>query len=137
MAYQSIGSNPPDNASYAVATVTAMEVPHEGEHLLAGFELWVPPSSNVFSSDGMPVFDIIGTDAQIVQFPVRPGRQIMCFSGAMAFMSEGLTMECKLAGMGKTFGRLAGGGSLFQITYTNNSPKDGYIGMTPDYPGYV
>lgn len=46
-------------------------------------------------------------------------------------------MECKLAGFGKTFGRLAGGGSLFQLTYTNNSSKDGYIGMTPDYPGVI
>ena len=46
-------------------------------------------------------------------------------------------MECKLAGLGKTFGRLAGGGSLFQITYTNDSTEDGYIGMTPDYPGVI
>ena len=46
-------------------------------------------------------------------------------------------MACQLAGLGKTFGRLAGGGSLFQITYTNDSPKDGYIGMTPDYPGVI
>jgi len=85
----------------------------------------------------MPYYDILGTDAQIVQFPVRAGRKIMCFSGAMAYMSEGMSMDCKLAGFGKTFGRLAGGGSLFQITYTNDTPNDGYIGMTPDYPGVI
>jgi len=55
----------------------------------------------------------------------------MCFSGAMAYMSDGMTMDVKLAGLMKTFGRLAGGGSLFQITYTNNLGRDGFIAMTP------
>lgn len=61
----------------------------------------------------------------------------MCFSGAMAYMSDGMKMSVQLAGFGKTFGRLAGGGSLFQITYTNESPTDGYVAMTPDYPGVI
>jgi len=61
----------------------------------------------------------------------------MCFSGAMAYMSDGMTMDVQLAGFGKTFGRLAGGGSLFQVTYTNQSSKDGFIAMTPDYPGVI
>jgi uncharacterized protein (AIM24 family) len=30
-----------------------------------------------------------------------------------------------------------GGGSLFQITYTNNTDKDGFVAMTPDYPGVI
>ncbi|MGK3743258.1 MAG: hypothetical protein ACI90V_010114 [Bacillariaceae sp.] len=104
--------------------------------MLEGFTLWIPPSVPDYD-DGMPIYDIIGSDSQIVQFPVRAGRQIMCFSGAMAYMSDDMTMDCQLAGFKKTFGRLAGGGSLFQITYTNNNPKDGYIGMTPDYPGVI
>jgi hypothetical protein len=108
-----------------------------GLPMLAGFELWVPPKPNVFSSDGMPVYEILGTDAQIVQFPLRAGRKIMCFSGAMAYMSDGMKMEVKLAGLMKAFGRLAGGGSLFQIIYTNETDQDGYIAMTPDYPGVI
>eukprot|EP00540_Astrosyne_radiata_P011672 CAMPEP_0116851304 /NCGR_PEP_ID=MMETSP0418-20121206/16640_1 /TAXON_ID=1158023 /ORGANISM="Astrosyne radiata, Strain 13vi08-1A" /LENGTH=217 /DNA_ID=CAMNT_0004483295 /DNA_START=255 /DNA_END=908 /DNA_ORIENTATION=+ len=55
----------------------------------------------------------------------------------MAYMSDGIKMSTKLAGLMKTFGRLAGGGSLFQITYTNEGPQDGYIAMTPDYPGVI
>merc|ERR1719343_491128 len=105
--------------------------------MLEGFELWVPPTPPEYAEDGMPYYEIIGTDAQIVQFPVRAGRKIMCFSGAMAYMSDGMKMDTKLAGFGKTFGRLAGGGSLFQITYTNETSQDGYIGMTPDYPGVI
>ena len=105
--------------------------------MLEGFELWIPPTPPCYEDD-MPYYEIIGTDAQIVQFPVRAGRKVMCFSGAMAYMSDNMSMESQLAGFGKTFGRLAGGGSLFQITYTNNdSVEDGYIGMTPDYPGMI
>lgn len=104
--------------------------------MLEGFELWVPPTVPNYA-DEMPYYEILGTDAQIVQFPVRAGRQIMCFSGAMAYMSEGMKIDCKLAGIGKMIGRLAGGGSLFQITYTNERPEDGYIGLTPDYPGVI
>jgi len=116
--------------------VTAPEPPPPGLPTLAGWELWIPPRPNVFN-DGMAVYEILGTDAQIVQFPLRAGRKIMCFSGAMAYMSDGMNMTVALAGVGKTFGRLAGGGSLFQITYTNDSPKDGFIAMTPDYPGVI
>eukprot|EP00978_Attheya_sp_CCMP212_P001315 scaffold2735_cov61-Attheya_sp.AAC.11 len=106
--------------------------------MLAGFELWVQPKANVFNEDGLPIYEIIGTDAQIVQFPLRAGRAVTCFSGAMAYMSEHIKMEVKLAGLMKTFGRLAGGGSLFQITYTNESDsEDGFISMTPDYPGVI
>lgn len=48
-----------------------------------------------------------------------------------------MKMDVQLAGLRKTFGRLAGGGSLFQITYTNETDTDGYIAMTPDYPGVI
>jgi len=101
-----------------------------------GFELWVPPTATKFE-DGMPYYEIIGFDAQFVQFPLKAGHSVTCFAGAMAYMSPEVKMEVKLAGFGKTFGRLAGGGSLFQTTYTNESDEDGYVSMTPDYPGIV
>jgi uncharacterized protein (AIM24 family) len=104
--------------------------------MLEGFELWVPPTPPEFD-DGIPYYEILGTDAQIVQFPLRAGRQIVCFSGAMCYMSDGMTMSVALAGFKKTFGRLAGGGSLFEITYTNDTDRDGYIACTPDYPGVI
>lgn len=52
-------------------------------------------------------------------------------------MSDGMKMDAKLAGLGKTFGRLAGGGSIFQLTYTNETNHDGFISCTPDYPGVI
>jgi uncharacterized protein (AIM24 family) len=103
---------------------------------MKGFELWIPPKPNAYN-DGLPVYEILGTDAQMVQIPLRAGRQVMCFSGAMAYMSDGMKMEVKFGGLGKAFGRLAGGGSLFQATYSNETAGDGYIAMTPDYPGVI
>jgi len=132
-------------ASYQATTAVAYPVnpPSEeadihlpGINFMKGFELWLPPKPNSFS-DGLPVYEIIGTDAQYVQLPLRAGRQIMCFAGAMAYMSDGMKMKVEFGGFGKTFGRLAGGGSLFQATYTNETPHDGYIAMTPDYPGVI
>lgn len=107
-----------------------------GIPILKGFELWIPPKPNTFR-DGLPIYEIQGYDAQIVLFPLRAQNKIMCFSGAMCYMSDGMKMEAKLAGLGRTFGRLAGGGSLFQLTYTNETDNDGYIAMSPDYPGVV
>lgn len=101
-----------------------------------GFELWVPPVADKYD-DGLPIYEILGTDAQVVQFPLRAGRSVTCFSGAMAYMSNDVKLAVKLAGFQKTFGRLAGGGSLFQLTYTNEGNEDGYIAMTPDYPGVI
>lgn len=100
-------------------------VAEHSQPFLAGFTQWAPPPPNTYS-DGLPVFEIVGTDAQFVQIPLRPGRQVMCFAGAMAYMSDGIQLKVELGGLGKTFGRLAGGGSLFQATYTNESEQDGY-----------
>mmetsp|Transcript_30541 Transcript_30541/g.37288 ORF Transcript_30541/g.37288 Transcript_30541/m.37288 type:complete len:276 (-) Transcript_30541:196-1023(-) len=105
--------------------------------MLPGFELWLPPKANTYE-DGLPVWEILGSDAQYVQFPLKAGRKVTCFSGAMAYMSDNMKMDVALAGLMKTFGRLAGGGSLFKITYTNTSDdENGYIAMTPDYPGII
>jgi uncharacterized protein (AIM24 family) len=52
--------------------------------------------------------------------------------------SSSFPLDVQLAGLKKTFGRLAGGGSLFQVTYTNtNGDDNSYIAMTPDYPGVI
>lgn len=125
------------------APIAAAEIEKKGDTsvpgipVLHGWETWIPPTPEHYQSDQLPVYEILGSDAQIVQFPIRPGRSIMCFSGAMCYMSPGMRMEAKLAGTSKAFGRLVGGGSLFQLTYTNESEQDGYISCAPDYPGVI
>lgn len=65
-----------------VASAEATVVP--GVPLLEGWEQWLPPKPAAYK-DGMPIYEVQGTDAQIVQFPVRPGRAIMCFSGYVPY----------------------------------------------------
>jgi len=36
---------------------------------MRGFELWIPPVSNKYDDD-LPIYEIIGHDAQFVQFPL-------------------------------------------------------------------
>jgi uncharacterized protein (AIM24 family) len=127
---------PVDDNYKTTASIATGSTVLPGIPILHGFELWVPPRPSKFN-DGLPIYEIQGTEAQIVLFPLRAGRKIMCFSGAMCYMSDGMKLELLLAGFGKTFGRLAGGGSLFQMIYTNETDKDGYIAMTPDYPGVI
>jgi len=55
----------------------------------------------------------------------------------MAYMSEHVKMVVKFGGLKGMFGRIVGGGSLFLVEYTNEGSEDGYISMTPDYPGVI
>jgi hypothetical protein len=47
----------------------------------------------------------------------------------MAYAGDGMTMKVQLAGLAKTFGRLAGGGGYyFQVMYTSRTdPELSYI----------
>jgi len=101
-----------------------------------GFELWIPPKPDEVK-EGVLTYEIVGTDAQFVQFPMSPGSKVNCVSGGMAYMSNNIKMAVKFGGFAKTFGRLAGGGSLMMVEYTNEDSNDGYIAMTPDYPGII
>lgn len=102
-----------------------------------GFELWQKPKSPKQVHGDLPVWEIIGTDAQIIQFPVAPGQTITCDSGAMCFTSDNIKMDAKLLGVMKMFGRAAGGGNFFSIEYKNEGSENGYVGMSPNFPGVV
>lgn len=103
---------------------------------LSEFQLWVPSKADKYTENGLPVYEIIGTDSQIVQFPLAPGKSINCTSGAMAYMSS--TVKLSASYRSVSLGRVAGGGSLFDYYYKNESrEQDGYVSMTPDYPGVI
>lgn len=55
----------------------------------------------------------------VVRLLLEPGESIRAESGAMVSMSPTIEMESKVAGgLGKALGRLLGGESLFQTTFT-------------------
>ncbi|GMH76907.1 hypothetical protein TrVE_jg9196 [Triparma verrucosa] len=103
--------------------------------LWAGFELWVPPSAP--DNDGLPLFEIIGTTAQIVQFPLNPGQAVTAEPGAMCYMNNGCKLQIKSGGLMDMIGAAMGGESLWKCIYTNKTQSPGYVAMTTDIPGCV
>lgn len=101
-----------------------------------GFELFVPSKPEI-GEHGLPEYEIIGSDGQVCQIPLAPGQEVTCDSGGMCYTSNDVKMEAKFLGFFSTLGRLAGGGSLMSITYTNEGSEQGYVAMTPNMPGVV
>eukprot|EP00518_Triparma_eleuthera_P005223 CAMPEP_0182452756 /NCGR_PEP_ID=MMETSP1319-20130603/99_1 /TAXON_ID=172717 /ORGANISM="Bolidomonas pacifica, Strain RCC208" /LENGTH=264 /DNA_ID=CAMNT_0024650619 /DNA_START=13 /DNA_END=807 /DNA_ORIENTATION=+ len=103
--------------------------------LWAGFELWVPPSAP--DNDGLPLFEIIGTTAQIVQFPLNPGQSVTCEPGAMCYMNNGCRVNIKSGGLMDMIGGALGGESPWKCVYTNKTQGPGYAAFTTDIPGVL
>mmetsp|Transcript_28052 Transcript_28052/g.43637 ORF Transcript_28052/g.43637 Transcript_28052/m.43637 type:complete len:261 (+) Transcript_28052:115-897(+) len=101
-----------------------------------GFKTWIPPKPEI-KENGLPEYEIIGTDGQICQIPLAPGQAVACDSGCMCYTSNDVKMEAKFIGFFKSLGRMFGGGSLLSITYTNESEDQGYVAMTPNIPGIL
>ena len=89
------------------------------------------------TDNGLPEYEIIGSDGQVCQIPLAPGQAVTCDSGGMCYTSNDVKMEARFLGFFKTLGRFAGGGSLMSITYTNEGSEIGYVAMTPNIPGVV
>ncbi len=67
---------------------------------------------------------------------LEPGQAIRAESGAMVSMSPSVTMESKSGGLGKMFGRLLTGESLFQTTFTATGGP-GEVILAPAAPGDI
>lgn len=72
-------------------------------------------------------FQILGGEAQIVQFLLNPGERVHSEPGAMCYMSANMETETEL-GRG-SFWRWLSGESMFTNTYINNSSQQAYIGF--------
>ncbi|MBV6457978.1 MAG: hypothetical protein HONBIEJF_01099 [Fimbriimonadaceae bacterium] len=73
----------------------------------------------------------------VARLLLEPGEAVRAESGAMLSMSPTITLESKASGgLGKMFGRLLGGESLFQTTFTATSGA-GEVLLAPPGPGDV
>ena len=73
----------------------------------------------------------------MVQIPLGPGESASCDRSAMVYHSDGVTVRAKFGGFINTFSRIAGGGALFSVTYTNDTGELGYVSFAPNVPGLV
>ena len=81
-------------------------------------------------------YEIKGEPMPVVICSMENGESINCESGAMSWMSPNMVMETKGGGMGKMFGRMFSGESLFQNTYTAKNGS-GLIAFAASFPGSI
>ena len=63
-------------------------------------------------------YEIIGEPMPVVVCHVDQGESMITERGSMVWMSPNMDMQTSAGGLGKAFGRMFSGDSLFQNTYT-------------------
>lgn len=80
-------------------------------------------------------YEIMGGNLPAVICHLRQGEKIICESGGMSWMDDVFTMETSGGGIGKMFGRMFSGETLFRNIYTAN--RDGDIAFASSFPGQI
>lgn len=81
-------------------------------------------------------YTIHGENMPVVICTLDDGESMLCEAGAMSWMSPNMEMETKSGGMGKLFGRMVSGETMFQNQYTARSGA-GMIAFTSSFPGNI
>ncbi len=81
-------------------------------------------------------YKIQGDPMPVVICDLAPGEKMITESGSMIWMSPGFNMETGAGGIGKAFGRMFSGESVFQNTYTAPS-NGGMIAFGASFVGAI
>ena len=81
-------------------------------------------------------YKIIGEPLPVVECQLAPGESMITERGSMCWMSPNMKMETGAGGVGKAFGRMFSGESLFQNTYTAQGGP-GMISFASSFPGSI
>ena len=81
-------------------------------------------------------YEIIGGNLPAILCRLEQGEQIVCESGAMSWMDDVFTMTTNGGGIGKMFGKMLSGESMFENIYTAQG-SDGMIAFTTSVPGNI
>ncbi len=81
-------------------------------------------------------YNIQGEPMPVVICHLEPGESMITERGSMVWMSANMRMETGAGGLGKALGRMFGGESLFQNTYTAESGP-GMIAFASSFPGAI
>ena len=80
-------------------------------------------------------YEIKGEPMPVVICQLGSGESMLSESGAMSWMSPNMQMETVGGGVGKVFGRMFSGESLFQNRYT--AKGEGMIAFASSFPGAI
>ena len=81
-------------------------------------------------------YTIKGEPTPAVICELEPGESMITERGSMVWMSPNLEMQTSAGGMGKVFGRLFSGESIFQNIYTARGGP-GMIAFASSFPGTI
>ena len=81
-------------------------------------------------------YKIQGETAPVVICQLSPGESMITEKGSMVWMSPNMEMETTAGGLGKAFGRMFSGESIFQNIYTARGGA-GMIAFASSFPGDI
>ncbi|MBQ0012701.1 MAG: TIGR00266 family protein [Clostridiales bacterium] len=81
-------------------------------------------------------YEIKGDQLPVVVCTLNPGESMITERGAMSWMTSNMRMETQAGGVGKAFGRLFSGESMFQNRYTAEGGA-GLIAFASSFPGEI
>ena len=80
-------------------------------------------------------YEIMGGNLPAVICHMKRGEKIVCESGGMSWMDDAFEMETSGGGIGKMFGRMFSGESMFRNIYT--ATRDADIAFASSFPGNI
>lgn len=81
-------------------------------------------------------YQIIGEPLPVVECQLEQGESMVTERGSMCWMSPNMRMETGAGGVGRAFGRMFSGESMFQNTYTAEGGS-GMISFASSFPGSI
>ena len=81
-------------------------------------------------------YKIIGEPMPVVTCELEPGEAMITEKGSMVWMSPNMEMQTNAGGLGKAFGRMFSGESIFQNVYTARNGR-GMITFGSSFPGAI
>lgn len=81
-------------------------------------------------------YQIVGEPMPVVICNLQNGESMITEKGSMCWMSPNMQMETSAGGVGKAFGRMFSGDSMFQNIYTSQN-GDGMIAFASSFPGSI
>ena len=81
-------------------------------------------------------YEIKGDSLPVVICYLNPGEKMITERGSMSFMSPNMQMETEAGGLGKAFGRMFSGESIFRNIYTAKG-GEGMIAFASSFPGSI
>lgn len=81
-------------------------------------------------------YEIKGTPLPVVICSLEQGEKMITESGSMSFMTPNMQMETEAGGIGKAFGRMFSGDSMFRNIYTAQN-GEGTIAFASSFPGSI